>query len=175
LLDPSNAWTYIYGEVGDLCVGTSTYYDPTGLFAAQRIWSNTAAEGNGSPCIPLPSDNRVFVSESPPSPNGNQLIPVNPGSSVTLTVDGWSTAPATPWIVYLYQTSGGDNFGGAGPTVTVSPEYAELQNDGTVQFTVTMPANTPAGVGDYSVLTLYPYVGGVAQDTMTWPVIVYAP
>jgi hypothetical protein len=174
LSDPSNAWTFTFGEIGDLCVGTSTYYDATGLFAAQRIWSNTAAQGAGSPCIPLPATSPIFAGASPTGSVPNQIIGVAPGQALTLTIEGWSTGPLGAWPVTVYQTGGGDNQGGTGPTVTISPQWGAVANDGTTQFTVTMPSGTASGQGAYAVLSVYSYVGGSA-DTLPWPVLVYAP
>jgi hypothetical protein len=101
-------------EVGDLCDGR---YTSTAGYVLPTIWSNVAAAAGADPCIPASGAPFFDVGVAP---GGPQVIA--PGSSLTLTVTGWSTAPVGDWRV------------GGATTTQVSPE-----GDGAKSFTVTFP------------------------------------
>ena len=140
--DPTSPWFGLDGEVGDQCEFLTTYYvDPTSTYYAQRIWSNSAALTNGSPCIPFPTvaaDATPFFAESIET----GLPVLSAGDSATFTVQAWSTSTAPTWTAYLFeQRSPGS------ATVTVSPTSVTLNNGETGTFTVSMPSSASADRG----------------------------
>jgi hypothetical protein len=84
------------GEVGDMCVGTEII---EGLYTYQRIWSNTAADAGGDPCVPPVKDPFYNVTTDKnwyPVTAGSSvtITPINNGASATLTV----ATPSTPGV-----------------------------------------------------------------------------
>jgi hypothetical protein len=170
--DPTNSWSYSYGEVADMCAETTIYEDPSGN-VAQRSWSNTAAMTNGSPCVPAPEG--PFFAVSGPS----QLLGTAAGSSVQITVQAWSASPVSSWNAFLFPASGTIT----NPTITPgwpallggSGQGTPVNNGGSATFTVTMPASAQSQ--DYVVLYAWSLAGSPLQpgtgDTLWWPIVVY--
>jgi hypothetical protein len=82
------------GELADLCrIGNRVVLPGGESYLAQRIWSNTAAAAGGDPCIPASSD--PYYSTSIPQ----AWYPAAPGATVSIPVQGWSTAPMGDWTI----------------------------------------------------------------------------
>jgi hypothetical protein len=142
-------------EAADPCQGSLIWEDGgNGAFPYQRIWSNSAVDAGGDPCLPalaVPYYNVVLDQE---------WFATDGGSALEIPLTGWSTAPTGDWLVQAY-------------TVNVSPGYAGLSgrflnvttslglegpaacaafgmNDG-VAGTLEVPA-LPVAPGDFAVI-----------------------
>jgi hypothetical protein len=156
----TNDWwePWEYAEVADLCE-LAAYTTESG-WTFQRIWSNTAAAAGGDPCIPA-TPGAVYWNVSPtPSP----VQVVEPGSSIQITVTGWSTGPAAPWPLSTGPDFFGDDFD---PIATLSA--ATIDNGGTVTLTLTVPAGASSGL--FGTVFVY----SDADQTVSWPVTVETP
>jgi len=135
LRDPYIPWSYFGGEVGDLCSFVQPQWSEGGFTGIQRVYSNAAAAAGGDPCLPAASP--YYGSDvTPRTAQG-----VNPGSSVTYDVVGWSSAPVADWELsaelYINEPS---TFV---PTFSVSTPTI---NSGThATMTVNVPAGTAPG------------------------------
>jgi hypothetical protein len=102
ITDPDNPWTYLGGEVGDLCSSFSAPYRK-GPFSAQLVWSNDAAARGAIPCQPWPAGRDDVGLVSPLS-----MASAAAGSSVQVPITSWTTATAGTWTLYAaepgYQT-----------------------------------------------------------------------
>ncbi|MEO7111620.1 MAG: hypothetical protein ABI183_14365, partial [Polyangiaceae bacterium] len=79
-------------EIGDLCV--STEYTE-GSYTFQRFWSNKAAATKADPCIPaIPT----FFNTATVGADANGWFKAT-GSSITIPIEGFSTAAYAPWII----------------------------------------------------------------------------
>jgi hypothetical protein len=175
LQDYSSPWTFIPGEVGDLCVAHNIQ-DPSG-FLVQQSWSNTAAAAvpGRSPCVP--DDGTPFFSVS------TDLLETQvarAGQTVTYAVHAWSDRPtAGKWYVGLQMYQG--SFQPAyelttedGQTVTdqTNPRaaYVQMGNGDVATLTVTVPAGTTQQ--NYSVMEI------ISMDAQSysynyWPIGVF--
>jgi hypothetical protein len=127
IADPNSPWSYLGGEVGDLCAG-SFYQDPDSGYYTQRIYSNsTAAVGTTSPCLPIPA-NDLYYNVTP----DQNVSFASPGQTVTVTLTGWATGTTSDWCIEAVDL-GGIFF--ATPTLA-----AGTINDGTTTtITLTVP------------------------------------
>jgi hypothetical protein len=134
MLDTSQPWADIGGEVGDLCTFVFPQASEGQYTALQRVYSNAAAAAGGDPCQPSPGT--AFGADVEPQ----AFVSVKPGASTTFQVTGWSTAPMAPWAIsaYPYVLQGS-----AQPAVVIGSNT--LQNGQTTTLGVTMPAGTPSG------------------------------
>jgi len=144
--DPGNPWTYVGGEVGDLCVGLSVVDSG---FTVTRSWSNTAANLGVDPCVPV-SGPYFNMSPSPSDP-----LTVPAGTPAKFTLTGWSSAPVPDWYIVAQQIFG--DF-----TPQVSFDSTSLNNGQTTTATIDVPAGTPSG--SYAAIEL---VSAQSQDTYT--------
>jgi hypothetical protein len=158
--DPDNPWSFVPGEIADLCVRKGWR---EGNFYAQRVWSNTAAAAGSDPCLPLPRG-EVYFSVSA-VPDVTQRVPA--GQSATFTLTGWSSAPMPAW--QLGAIAGLSTFE---PQLNVTE--LTIGNGGTVTLTVMVPSGTPSGS--------FASVNITSFDTMTgpgggnsWPIAVSVP
>lgn len=79
-------------EVGDLCVNTQIN---DGAYTYQRFWSNTAAKSSADPCIPaIP----LFFNTGTVGADSRGWFTMS-GSTMTIPIEGFSTAALAPWIV----------------------------------------------------------------------------
>jgi hypothetical protein len=167
-----NGWV---GEIGDLCTQYDTGYQmPDGgpYFTVQRIWSMSAADAGAQPCIPAPRP--LYANVSPDAGAGAQgseesAFTANAGDTLTLTLTGWSNAPAVPfavraepWGVGLVPASYG---------LGVSIDKSNLANGEEAHLTVTVPAD--AAHGSLGIATIF---SGFDDDNFAyWPIVVFVP
>jgi hypothetical protein len=78
-------------EIGDLCVNTEIN---EGSFTYQRFWSNKAAANSADPCIPAIS---TYFNTGTVGSDTNGWFKMT-GTSMTIPVEGFSTAALAPWI-----------------------------------------------------------------------------
>ena len=133
ILDPSQAWSSIGGEVGDLCTYEFPQWSEGPYSFLQRVYSNASAAAGGDPCIPVPGT--FFGADVEPQ----TFVPLAAGASTTFEVKGWSTAQVGAWSI---QTSQFAPQGTA--TVTAVLGSNTLANGQTTTLTVQMPAGTPS-------------------------------
>jgi hypothetical protein len=93
--DPTEPWTYLGGEIGDMCASFSAPYTE-GPYAAQVFWSNADARDAGIPCQPWPSSKPYVTLVGPQT-----MASAAPGDLATIDVTGWSTADAGSWALYV--------------------------------------------------------------------------
>jgi hypothetical protein len=159
LTDPTSPWTFLDGEVADLCEALTT---TESTFSAQRVWSNTAAAGDGSPCVPAPAG--TFYATSP-APSSTQEIAA--GESTTFTLTGFSTAPTPAWSIQAFTA-----YASFTPTIKLSADTVD--NGQTVTLQVTVPAGTPAQ--SFASIIVSSYASASTIDpTSYWPVAVTVP
>ncbi len=157
--DSDSPWTRIGGEVGDLCALTLHVVRDQG-FIAQRVFSNAAAAlGDRDPCIPA-DPAHIFTTVSV-TPDAIQVV--DPGSTVTFTLRGWTTALATPFTVATYAS------GSFMPVLAL--DRTALDNGGTATLRVTVPATAPA----HGSATVYVYASRSRSDYEIVPVVVAVP
>ncbi len=171
----------------DLCNGTNvSEASDAGTITAVRYFSNDAASAGGDPCVPAVS--QPYFNVSVPQ----DWYPVSPGTTASIPLTGWSTAPmkweldvgfdrgsgsmaALPASALSLQSDAG--------TVTVSNcgTFAQMSNGTAATLGVAVPAG--AASADYAVIGLYSYVldprtcyprPGQDLDHF-WPVGIYVP
>jgi hypothetical protein len=140
------------GEVGDLCAGTQV---EEGGWIYQRIWSNTAAQAGGDPCVPAAPAPYFSVSAAQP------WVSAAPGQTVQIPLTAWSTAPRPDWYLVPFLGSGVPD--GTRATVTTASSqtidgtaFYSINNGQTATLSVTLPAkgmdsSQPVVVGVLSV------------------------
>lgn len=177
--DYNNPWSFIPGEIGDLCVGDE-YTDSASGYRVQRVWSNTAAAATPgqSPCIPAGTDPYFNVSTDLVT---SQVAAA--GATVTYHVRAWSSGPVNggKWgvAVYPYQASFNPHYTlttADGQSVTdANPQgYVTMGNGDTATFTVTIPAGTTnqsCGGYCYSSMMLASSMTGASFNM--WPTAVF--
>ena len=145
-------------ELGDLCEGTREFElqdgAPDGGWEYQRMWSNAAAaDGGGSPCIPVPET--PFFSTTVPA----DWYAIPAGTTASVRVAGWADGTTGDWFLKLdldyaggTGALGGVADGGGVITSTIGPEpppgclpraAMNIGTQGTIEISV--PAGTPSG------------------------------
>jgi hypothetical protein len=134
LYDYTRPWTYIGGEVGDLCTFVLPQWSEGAYTAIQRVYSNKSAMAGGSPCIP--SSEPYYAVDGEPQ----TFVALSAGQQATFQLKGWSTAPVPAWTLstYAYPVQGM-----ASPSLTLGS--STMQNGQTTTLTFGMPAGTPSG------------------------------
>ncbi len=158
--DPTSLWSALPGEVGDLCEFESgaTY----GNFQVPRVWSNSAAMAGVDPCIPAAKGQPLYDVTATPT-----MVPtVQPGSSQTFELTGWSTEDIPAWKLEAVAW-------GYGFTPTVSLEKATIKNGETIKATLTVPANAPAQSQGQAMI--YSIRDLAAGEYNQWPITVRTP
>ena len=135
ITDPSSPWSFIGGEVGDLCSFLAPQWTEGGYDGIQRVYSNASAADGRDPC--LPSSSPYYGTSLSPS----AAQKVAPGGTATVAVSGWSTAPVPDWglSAALYIASP-PSFA---PTFELSA--ATLNNGGSAILTISVPAGSSSG------------------------------
>jgi hypothetical protein len=146
--DPSPLSGYNFGfgetEVADLCNGLLMQNG----YALPTIWSNSAAQTGGSPCVPSTGLPYIDVDASP----ALLSIPSGAGSSSAVTLTGWSTALVGDWLL---QVSVAGQAAGA-LTAALDPTATDLINNGrSVKLTVTTDGSAPPGSSAVVQLTSF--------------------
>ena len=156
--DQTDPWSYVPGEVGDLCVGAAPYQDSG--HTAQRIWSNSAAAAGGDPCVPRAGTEYVNV-----SPDAAGFVQAAVGSTVKIKLTGWSAGGTTPWA--LQATPGQSSF-----MPGFSLDAHSLRDGSVATATFTVPAGTQSG--NFATVLILSSTDGFASYNL-WPVGVYVP
>lgn len=163
LTEPTNPWSALDGEVADLCELLTT---TEGGYSLQQVWSNSAAKANDrDPCIPAPSRPFYNATATPAT-----VQSVAAGQSFTFELKGWSSAPASPWMLSADAISsplaGGTSFDPK-PTLDVTT----LNNGQSAHLTITVPAGTASKASTLIIVTS----SRSLTDFSIWPVVVTVP
>jgi hypothetical protein len=158
-----NAWELEGGaELADLCEGT--FYEERGFFY-QRVWSNRAAAAGGDPCIPAldqPFYDTTF---------DRDWYAVSAGATVSIPVNGWSTAAVADWGVRAAVDGTDPGFAASFPSST-----SVLNSGGTLPLSVTAPAGAPSGsFAVVMVASTRPARTNLSDGAHLSPVGVYVP
>jgi hypothetical protein len=148
-MPPTSSWQVI-GEVGDLCEFLPSTSEAGHTLT--RVWSNSAAAKNQSPCIPDALVPFVDLSVSPDV--------IHTVGAVT----GWSTQPVPDWYVQAYPY-------GYQVTPTASLSGSTINDGKSLTLTVGVPANAQSGSQAWVIL--YSLRGG--QPASVWPVAITVP
>jgi hypothetical protein len=160
ITNPNDPWSVGGGETADLCLGQGLQ-DPAG-FWVQRVWSNRAAQAGGPPCIPVPPDTPYFNVTA-----ARSLLPITAGQQARFTLQGWSTAPVSPWKLQAL-------LGGGTLRVQVALDRADLQNGQSATLTVTAPSQATSG--QFAVIQILSQRDPANfAEYANWPVAVYVP
>lgn len=162
------------GEVADLCTGTQI---SEGGYLFSRVWSNTAAMGQGDPCVPALAG-VVYVNASAPQP----WYKVAAGASVQIPLTGFSEAPAQDWLLYASVGAGNDAAGRLQATISAATSVtttlgptATTNNGRGATLAVNAAAGTPSGTWSLIEVTSQPMAAGGGDPIHFWPVGVYVP
>jgi hypothetical protein len=160
-LPQSSPWTALGGEIGDLCELGAHDTTTEGGFTMQRIWSNSAALGGRSPCVPAPPGDVYFVVTGEP----DVIHSAAAGGSVDVKVRGWANVPAAPWSVSARPAS----------TVVagVQPPTFMASSGTEATVTVSIPSGTPSNTAA-TVLLMSSGVDDAGKKSAVsgWPVVV---
>jgi hypothetical protein len=154
LTDGSSPWSYLPGEVGDLCNLETTVEGTTTL---QRIYSNTAATAGGSPCVPEPATPYYGVTATPAEAT------VAAGAAFSFQLQAWSEQAVAPWHLGWSELGDFD----AAPVLGTS----SVQNGDQTTLSLTVPA--AASSGSHVLVVIYSYLNPAAElsDFSAWPVL----
>jgi hypothetical protein len=123
--DPELPFTYVDGgELADVCDGQIR----EGGFVMTRSWSNAAAAAGRDPC--QPSSATYFDV----SPSSLSVQHVSAGSSVAITLTGFSTAQTNDWVLQ-------DVAGPHGFLAQVAIDATEINNGRTATMTIAVPTS----------------------------------
>jgi hypothetical protein len=177
--DQQNPWSQFGGEVADECIGLTIVASD---YKLTRVWSNAVASDGGDPCQPSPPG-EVFYDVTP-TPDQNLTIPA--GTSLTITLTGWSAAPLAAWFVTAYA-----GYDSAFLPQVVLPETVELTppldtgttiaNGLTTTLTIGVPPNTPSGsigsvfVDSFAQAPTAPFYSYFLFPRNDWPVLINVP
>jgi hypothetical protein len=154
LTDGASPWSYLPGEVGDLCNLEVTLESGTTL---QRIYSNSAARSGVSPCVPAPTTPYYGVTSMPPS------AVVASGRTFAFTLQAWSQAPVAPWHL------GWSELGDFDAKPVLSTDV--VGNGDLATLTLTVPAGATSG--SHVLMLIYSFADPSAElsDFSSWPVL----
>lgn len=163
LSDANIPWSIGGGEVADVCEGEAAVQEDG--FSVQRVWSNTAAAAEKeNPCIPSPAP-FFDASVSETADAASQSVPVTPGQSVSLVVQGFSSEATAPWAVRAYVVGELSAFN---PQPVLGTDT--IGNGESTSLKLTVPAGTASQ--RFATVLLESSAGA---ETHSWPVVVYAP
>ncbi len=141
-----SAWGWGGGENADLCNGTQVLEKG---FYFTRVYSNSAAEAGGDPCIPAVSA-PYFNVRSP-----KEWYAVTPGGSVDIPLTGWSTDTLPSWRLFAYGSLDEDLVGPHHQVlqlnsilidnIDVSTREAPISSGKSVTMRVTAPSDSKSG------------------------------
>lgn len=124
------------GEIADMCIFFDT---TTSGFTFERIYSNKAAAAGKNPCVPVPSNDKIYYNVT--TPNRTQTVSKSSSSKTyTFPITGWSTAARAAWNIQALTQGGSSTFD---PAATISA--SQINNGQKVTLSMTVPANTPSG------------------------------
>jgi hypothetical protein len=154
------------GENGDMCTGTSIYVQG---YKLQRIWSNTAAKGQGDPCLPALQE--AFFNTSVPQ----QWYPVAAGASLQIPITGYSDKATSDWLLDVGPIAGNSN----GFTATIASATTTTIQGMTLPTinnarTATLNVKAPAQSGAWAIFWIYSEAYPAGSDQFHyWPVGVH--
>ncbi len=162
ILDPQSPWSYIGGEVGDVCSYLAPQWKEGSFDDLQRVWSNRSATDGGDPC--LPAVGTYFGTAISPA----TIVQGQPGGSVDFQLTGWSTAPVADWTLQAFNggSQGGPSFDGT-PTLS---SYG--MNDGE---SATLTVHVPSNAASQSYAMVIVLSGGSQNDYTASVAMVYVP
>ena len=170
--DYNSAWSFVPGEVGDLCIGGNVQ-DASG-FMVQRIWSNSAAARSAStgesPCIPGPSYAYFAVSV-----DHNNIVTTKAGQTINYQLRAFTQRSVSQkFYVMVYPVQASLN-----PTWTLTTtdgqtltqtsgfnSYVQMNNGDTATLAISVPAN--ASTQDYAMYQVMAFANGTS-DYSFWP------
>ncbi len=160
-------------EIGDLCVPTE-YTE--GSYTFQRFWSNKAAASSADPCIPaIP----IFFNTATVGADDNGWFKAT-GSTLTIPIEGFSTAALAPWIVASATGSSPAQATANGFVISVngtgtSMGQPSIGNGEKGSVVINIPA--AAQSGDWAAFELESASGGISvgENFHVWPFGVYVP
>jgi hypothetical protein len=133
IVDGNDPWTYLGGEIGDLCAADWVTSDAG--FTTQRIWSNiAAADGGVAPCVPGTQYDVVTpIAADQPIPT------VAPGGTYTFHLVGWEVGMTDHWQLRAIGFSPYGPGSSASFTPTIALSSSQAAAGGEVDLTVTVP------------------------------------
>jgi hypothetical protein len=136
-LDPpiDDDWHFFRtAENADLCQAMPTVTEFG--YTLERGWSNAAVSAGQAPCLPIPSAEVPYSDVSPPQ---RQILAVDAGTSVDVSLTGWAVASRVAWPVTVSDSPLAD--------FATNPQLsASVMNNGTqATLTLTVPVGTPPG------------------------------
>ncbi len=155
-------WTYLTGgELADLCAFNpdTAYRLPGTNFSVQRSWSNAAADRGDNPCVPVSAIGpyvNAFAALEPITfgagantfPTQGLTIPL--GTSRTVDVTLYSTAPTASWTVSAYTYE--DFWGGDRSSLGVSLDKSAGSNGDVLHLMLSPRAANPNFGGEAFIL-----------------------
>lgn len=168
--DPSPLSGYDFGfgegEVADLC-DVPTLEDG---YTVPTVWSNSAAAKGGDPCVPAQTLPYISVDPSP----AKVSLPSTKGSTVDVTLTGWSTALVGDWLLQVSVNGQASQ----AVTATLDPDATDLLNNGeTVKLGISTDGS--ASAGDTAIVEVVSYApqGAAAsiQGVQLIPVTIVSP
>ncbi len=151
----SGAWQ---GEVADLC----DLPHEEGGYVVPTVWSNAQAAAGGDPCAPAAAGTFFDASATP------STATVAAGSTISLDIRGWSTAPMSDWQLLATAYPGYPGF-----TASVSLAERTLNNDSATTLEVGVPANATSGATSFVYVESELGANG-AGGFRYWPVSITA-
>jgi hypothetical protein len=154
ILADGSPWSYLPGEVGDLCNLETTVEGTTTL---QRIYSNSAAQSGGSPCVPAPASPYYGVTASP------STATVAAGNNHDFKLQAWSQAATPAWHLGWSELGDFD----ARPSLDVT----SVGNGDVATLTLSVPAGATSG--SQVVILVYSFANPTDElsDFSTWPLL----
>jgi hypothetical protein len=160
-------------EIGDLCV--STEYTE-GSYTFQRFWSNKAAASSADPCIPaIP----IYFNTATVGADANGWFKAT-GSTLTIPIEGFSTAALAPWIVASATGSSPAQATANGFVISVngtgtSMGQPSIGNGEKGSVVINIPS--AAQSGDWAAFELESASSGISvgENFHVWPFGVYVP
>jgi hypothetical protein len=119
-----------------------------GSFTVQRTWSNNSAAANLNPCVPIPSGEVYFGA----APRSAKVVLPSIGSTATVTVDAFSTAPYPAWTLSAVDFAGFHGF----PLMSFSWDNTSVQNGDTATLTVKLTGALPMNGDEFSIVSKDP-------------------
>jgi hypothetical protein len=128
-------WVLFRGvESADLCQAVPSVTEFG--YALERGWSNAAVDADLTPCVPVPAGEIPY---SDVSPAQGEVMAVDAGDTVQVSLTGWAVAARADWPVSVQDWP-------AAAFLTHPQLSVTTMNNGTqATLTISVPPGTPAG------------------------------